>query len=504
MLFMQNTETDRRLRQPRQHDLIVIGSGGGLVTLDRALAAGLDCALIEKGRFGGTCLTRGCIPTKVLTTAATLAMDARQGSRIGVDSANIRLNWQILSRRVQTRVNQRFAVEDYYRSQPNCHVYTGSATFTKDGAIEVGYDDGREPDLLASGRIVIATGGRTRVDPLPGLTDDMYLTSETLFAEKWPTAPPRRLLILGGGPVGVEFAHIFHEAGSRVFLAQRNIRLLPPAEPAISGQLLEALRARGIEVHTDTVCDEVTRAANGDILCRLRERTGGHLTTVVCDKILLATGIVPHAGLHPERAGILTDAGGWIRTNEYLETSRPGVWSIGDANGRFSFRHVVNQEAICLADNLFPETRTTSAAGGGLRTMRYDAVPQVTFSAPEVAHAGLTAEAAKAAGCHIRVARRRYSQTAKGFALGHEAGTPEDGLVLLIIDAGETPGRLLGAHIIGPEAALLLQPLLLLLGAHAADSRDHVARMNAIMTPHPALSEAVFWAVSELGGAQEA
>ncbi|MDI9498192.1 MAG: NAD(P)/FAD-dependent oxidoreductase [Bacillota bacterium] len=501
---MQNTGTDRRFRQPRQHDLIVIGSGGGLVTLDRALAAGHDCALIEKGRFGGTCLTRGCIPTKVLTTAATLAMDARRGARIGVETEHARLNWQTLSRRVQSRVSQRFSVEDYYRSQPNCHVYTGSAAFTEDGLLEVSYEDGRVPDLLAGRRIVIATGGRTRVDPLPGLTDDMFLTSETLFAEKWPRTPPERLLILGGGPVGVEFAHVFHEAGSRVSLAQRNVRLLPAAEPEISRQLLEALGARGIEVHTDTVCDEVTRAANGDILCRLRGRTSGLLTTVVCDAILLATGIVPHDGLHPERAGIQTDARGWIRTNEFLETSRPGVWAIGDINGRYSFRHVANQEAICLADNLFPETRTAGEAGAGPRPMRYDAVPCVTFSAPEVAHAGLTAEAAGAAGYRIRVARRRFSQTAKGYALGHEAGTPGDGLVLLIIDAGETPGRLLGAHIIGHEAALLLQPLLLLLGAPAADSRDHVARMNAIMTPHPALSEAVFWAVSELGGAQDA
>ncbi|MDI9469788.1 MAG: NAD(P)/FAD-dependent oxidoreductase [Bacillota bacterium] len=502
---MQNVETDNISRQLRRHDLIVIGSGGGLVTLDRALAAGYDCALIEKGRFGGTCLTRGCIPTKILATAATLAMEVRQADRIGVETEGVNLNWQTLSRRVQAAVNQRFQVEDHYRSQPNCHVYTGSAAFTADGDIEVSYGDGRAPDILRSDRIVIATGGHTRIDPLPGLTDDMYLTSETLFAEKWPRTPPDRLLILGGGPVGVEFAHIFHEAGTRVTLAQRNVRLLPQAEPEISGQLLAALRERGIVVHTDTVCDEVMRAANGEILCRLRERTSGRLTTVATDQILLATGIVPHTELQPERAGIQVDERGWIQTNEYLETSRPGVWAIGDVNGRYSFRHVVNQEAICLADNLFPETRAVGGADNGRRPMRYDAVPQVTFSAPEVAHAGLTAQAAQAAGHLIRVARRRFSQSAKGQALGHPAGTAEDGLVLLIIDAGEAPGRLLGAHIIGPEAALLLQPLLLLLGAPHADSRDcdHVARMNAIMTPHPALSEAVFWAVSELGGPQD-
>ena len=521
---------EQQTQQTRErYDLIVVGSGGALVTLDRALAAGYRCALVEMGRFGGTCLTRGCIPTKVMTTAATLAWEARRGHVIGVDTADVRLNWPRISERVHAAIDQRFDVEAHYRGQANCTVYQGAARCESDGSLTIWDRAGELMAEIEGERIVIATGAHTRVDPLEGLEPDCYWTSETLFADDWPEQLPESLVIFGAGPIGCEFAHIFHEAGVRVTIVQRNVRLLPYADAEVSRHLLSSLQARGIEVYTDTVAQRVTRLDERRLSIDLRSRMSGEERTIEGERILLATGIIPHTALAPERAGIAVDGQGWIRINPFLETSRPGVWAIGDCTGQFPFRHVVNYQASLLADNLFPETRAPEEQGTGLRWARYDGIPYVTFSLPEVAHCGLTTDEAEASGRRYRITERHYSDNAKGQAMGLAKDSPEDGYVRLIIDDGEEPGRLLGAHIIGPEASVLLQPFLVLLsswpsrldaqpvheemlGSEAARARmaenairqvtpGTVWHMNETMTPHPALSEVSFWAVSELGGA---
>ncbi len=567
------------------YDLVVIGSGAGLVLLDRALAAGQRCALVERGAFGGTCLNRGCIPTKVLCSAANLAHESKRAAKLGVEIDGVRLNWDRISQRVWQAIGENQEVASYYEKQANCDVYRASASFCEDASLTLKSSQGEDMGRIFGRRILIATGSRTRVHEVPGLNldDPRVWTSESLFGKHWPKTLPKRLLILGGGPIACEFAHVFCEAGVEVTLVQRNVRLLPKEEALFSEQLQQSFLQRGIQVRLGTVLERVEDlSANQDsagetgLRVHLKERQGEARHELLCDAILLATGVEPQQGLEPEKAGILCDEAGYIKTNAFCETSLPGVWALGDCRGGHPFRHVANQEGLLLADNLYPYPAGSSQAtvraslpcleppvqadldegknqpaevlakanNGGdviqsieglnlppLRWMRYDNYPVVTYCWPELAHVGWLEHELQERSWTYTVAERRYHENAKGMALGYSADDVDDGWIRLYIADGQDgcwqAGTLLGVHIMGAEASVLLQPFLLamtqflpnryraeeeeiplspLAQKHVEASIEEAPPKTAVsailntVTPHPALPEITFWAMSELGG----
>lgn len=503
--------TERKRRNSMQtYDLIVVGTGAALTVVEIAAKVGQRVAVVEKARFGGTCLNRGCIPTKIMVSAADTVREAALWQERGIVGDTPRIDWDTVSRRLWSRIDTAVELERRYEELANVDVYRGTASFTAPKELTVALESGGTAQLTAP-KIVLGVGGRTRVDPIPGMTADDYLTSESFFGPKYWHKLPESVIIFGGGPIGTEFAHSFSAAGVEVHLVQRNVRLLPKEEPVVSEFVYRSLLACGIRIYRNRVAQAVRRE-DGDIVVTVRNRSDGDTQEIRAEQLFIATGIVPNTDiLQAEAAGIELDDAGYIRTNEFLETSVPGIYALGDVNGRAPFRHKANYEADIIAHNLYEHPNPDE-----WRWARYDRVPIVTFTWPETAHVGLTEEDARKAGHTVRIADHHYAATAKGYALGIREGSEEDGFIRLVVD--EPSGEILGAHIVGPQASLLLQPFVNLLNAgptplmplheHIASPEAAALRqkkpvrsmdphsvytMGETMAPHPSLNEVSMW-----------
>ena len=494
----------------KQYDVIILGTGAANIVADAALAQGKRVAIVERGRFGGTCLNRGCIPTKILVAAANAVREIRDAARIGVKARDVSLDWDLVGRRMRKKIDESPKIQAYYEQFPNVDTYNGTASFVDNHTVEVALNAGGQETLTAE-TVLIGTGARTNVPSVPGLEEAGYVTSETFFADAFPKKPYRSLLIIGGGPIGCEFAHIFSAAGTQVTLVQHNVRLLPKEEEEISAFLQDQFRHLGVTLLLNKETIQVRREGDRKIL-RVRDHATGEETETAAEEILVAPGIRPMTELlHLERTDVATDAKGYILTNEFLETTARGVYALGDVNGFAPFRHKANHEAEILAHNLYSGKEPEE-----WRWVSYDWVPAVTYTYPEVAHVGLTEAQARKQGYTVEVARNHYSTAAKGYALGFEPDAPDDGFVKLVLD--QQTKDILGVHIAGPEAALLLQPFLnqhtcgvhVVRPIHPDIASPTVARLRALpltrtldprsvytvsetMTPHPSLSEVTQW-----------
>ncbi|MDF2565219.1 MAG: dihydrolipoamide dehydrogenase [Massilibacillus sp.] len=495
----------------KKYDVIIIGSGSGNIVLDAALKQGLKCAQIEKGRFGGTCLTRGCIPTKVMITAADYLREIDKFPKIGINIGSASINWETVSQRVWEKINESKDVLSYYQAAKNLDIYQGTGYFTREKVIQIALNDGTVSEEISADKIFIAAGAHTNIPEIDGLESVGYITSESLFGEKYPKTPYKSLVILGGGPIGTEFAHIFSAAGTQVTLVQRNTRLLVKEDDEISTQILKSLRNLGTTVLLNHTLSAV-RVENREKVLTFIENTTRELTEIHTEEIMLAAGIQPNSDiLRLENTTIETDERGWIRTNEFLETTAPNIWAFGDVNGKAPFRHKANYEAEILAHNLFNNHKPEN-----WRWARYDIIPVVTFTYPQIAHIGLTESQAIQEGYALRTAKHHYSSTAKGFAMGFDPGDEDDGFVKIVVD--KKTNAILGIHIIGPHSSILLQPFINLMNAGKTEltpvnkniASNTVRKLRAAkltrnlnphsiisisetMTPHPSLSEVVMW-----------
>lgn len=499
----------------KQYDMIVIGTGSGNIILEAAQNAGKKCAQIERGKFGGTCLTRGCIPTKVLVTAADRLYKVREAARLGIEAKEPAVNWETITRRVWRKIDESCSLRDFYLNEPHTDVYEGTAHFLDDHTVEVRYADGSVSEPMIAPKIFIASGSRTKIPVIENLETVDYLTSERFFGADWPERPYRDIIILGGGAIGCEFAHIFRAFGARVQLVQHNVRLLPKSDEALSEAILESLRADGIEVYLNKETPAVHQKGSS-LSLTLEDRADGSLTDITSETLFICPGIVPATnGLGLENTAISCDKRGWIRTNEFLETSAPGVYASGDINGLFPFRHKANYEADILAHNHF-----IAEDSGQWRAARYDLVPQVTYTHPEVADVGMTESQALASGRSIAIAVNAYADTAKGYALGFDEDSRTRAFAKLIVDRDD--GTILGMHAIGPFASTLIQPFLELMATGeqpriiqnediASPDASALRRTPAstllpkdirsvryAMVPHPSLSEVGIWTYYDL------
>ncbi|HIU64957.1 MAG TPA: FAD-dependent oxidoreductase [Candidatus Avacidaminococcus intestinavium] len=492
----------------KTYDLIVIGTGAGNIVLDAALAKGLKCAVIEKGRFGGTCLNRGCIPTKVLVTAADYLRQIEELPAIGVIVGKATMDWPVISRRVWEKINESKEVETYYQTFSNLDIYRGEAFFVAEKTLKIRQTEGYTAEITAE-KIVVDIGAQTKLPQVSGRDETGYLSSESLFGEKYPKQPFESLIIIGGGPIGCEFAHIFSAAGTKVTLVQHNVRLLPKADEEVSAQILADMTKMGINVHLNADLVEMSKE-QGQKKLVFANRSTGQTTIIIAEEIMFASGIEPVTErLQAAQGGLALEHGGWIKTNEFLETNVAGVYAIGDVNGKAAFRHKANYEAEILAHNLF-EAQEPRA----WRWARYDLVPAVTFTYPQIAQVGMTEKEAQQQGYNIKIGKQFYSNTAKGYALG--LTKQSDGFIKLIVD--EATDNLLGVHIIGHEAALLLQPFINLMNAGEVQLKPineeiasepvkelrkqeitryldphKVQSISETMTPHPSLAEVAMW-----------
>jgi len=445
------------------HDLLIIGAGSGNSIIGPE-HDNWDVAIAEPWAFGGTCMNRGCIPSKMLVHVADLALSARRAPDLGVHTAFHGVDWSAIRDRIFGRIDPIAASGlEYRRSLANVTVYEHSARFTDERTVEL---DGRE---VTADRIVVAAGARTIVPNIPGLTGTGFRTSDDVMRLD---ELPERLVILGGGFIAAEMAHVFDGLGSQVTLIHRGDLMLRGADEDVRRCITDVYLDR-MDVRLETTAAEVSYNGTYDI--RLSDGS-----SLQADQLLVATGRQPNGDLlEVDRAGIDLDDQGYITTDEHLRTSANGVWALGDVTNPRQLKHTANAEARIITHNL--------TNPGELRSVDRRFVPHAVFGHPQVGSVGHTEKELIDSGRSHIVATRRYSETAYGWAM-------EDSTGFAKVLADPDTRLLLGAHIVGPQAATLVQQLIQ--GMAAGLTVDQMAHDQLYI--HPAMPELVEQALLDL------
>jgi mycothione reductase len=455
-------------------DLVVIGSGSGNSIVDQRFQD-WNVALVDdqKVGFGGTCLNVGCIPTKMFVHTADLAAGPAGAAAFGLTEELSGVDWPRIRDRVFGRIDPISASGLRYRSEgtPNLRLFTGRAEFTGPKALIVRGSDPDNADSvttesITAGRIVIAAGSRPIAPDLPGLAEAGFLTNEDAMRLE---RLPERLIILGSGFIASEFAHVFASLGVRVTVVARSNGLLRTQDEEVS-RLFTEIAASKWDVRLDRTALRV-ESAPGLVRLHLTGPDGDE--AVEAEQILVAVGRRPNGDLlNLSAAGIEAHPDGRVKVDAQQRTTAPDVWALGDVSSEYQLKHVANHEARVVQHNLLHPER--------LEASDHRFVPHAVFSSPQIASVGLTEQKARADGVAYVTARCDYSSIAYGWAMNDPAGFAK-------VLADPDTGMLLGAHIIGPQAPTLIQPLIQAISL-GQDART-VARGQYWI--HPAMPEIV-------------
>jgi len=435
----------------KRRDLVIIGGGaGGLVVASVAAQLGLKVTLIEKAdKLGGDCLHYGCVPSKTLIHAARVASLMRRGPEFGLPACDPSVDLGSVADHVQAVIERIQQHDDPARFRGyGCEVLFGPATFIDPHAVQV------NGQVIRGRRFVIATGSQPFIPPIEGLEATGYLTNEELFSLR---DLPERLVVLGGGPVGLEMAQAFARLGSRVTVVERLPHLLPQEDPEVADALQEQLESEGIAVHTATTVDRVAKDAGiTQLTC-----TGG--LTLTANALLVAVGRRPVVeGLGLDTAGVTHDAKG-IQVDRRQRTSQKHIYACGDVCGPYPLTHMAEYQAgIVISNAIFRVPKKTD----------YRVVPWVTFTDPELARVGLTEQQARDKG--IKPVALHFSFQDIDRAI---TDNEMSGLAKLVVHKG----RILGASILGPRAGELIHEIVLAMKT-GADIGDISATIHAYPT----------------------
>lgn len=444
----------------KAYDVVVIGSGSGASIAEAALRQGLKVALVEGSFLGGTCANVGCVPSKMLIVPADRVMEIRAARRLGISASVQQIDFRaIMERMRRLRSESQREMREGIKHAHNLDLYETMGQFVAERTLLVG------SQRIHGEKVFVVAGARPLIPRIRGLEAIDYLTNETVLELD---ERPDSMVFIGGGYIACEFAHFFSAMGTSVTIVQRNDRLLPGEEPEISELLRQELSGRmGVFAHTEAVRVE---RADGGYKVTGRDTHTGEEKEFLGQQVLVASGRKSNADLlKVENAGIETDARGFVKVNEYLETSAPNVWAFGDVIGKRMFKHSANREAVYAWHN---------SQNGDKVAMDYSSVPSAVFTCPQIASVGLREEEAKSQ-YHILVGRARYSEVAKGTAL-----MEEEGFAKAIVDAHSR--RILGFHIIGPYAPILIQEVINVMAAEG-----EVGSISRGLHIHPAMPELV-------------
>ena len=437
--------------------------------VSKARSTGLKVALVENWVMGGTCLNRGCIPSKILTYPAEMIRQIQHASEIGIHAKIETIDFELVRKRMWDLVlRDRKGIEEGVAADSGLDFYHTTARFIGPNTLQVGQDQIKAP------KIVLAIGVRTSIPDIPGLRETGFETSESILDLQ---TLPRSLIILGGGYKACEFGHFFSAFGTNVSIIGHNPRILPREEEEVSDLVLaKMMEYLKVKVNQEVV--SIRKGEKGKIVV-LKDRATGFVEEIEAEEILLATGVQSNADMiDPEASGIRTDSGKYIIVNEYLETNVPGIFAMGDVIGRTMFRHTANYHAQLVWINAFAKNKVK---------LDEHAVPHAVFGFPEVASVGVTQSEAKAKGIKVLIGMSQYIDCAKGYAMGEE-----DSFVKVVVDLNSY--HIIGVSAVGTNASILVQSMVYLMNAG-----DHtylpLARSQTI---HPALSEVVVNAFGNL------
>jgi len=454
---------------PRRFDAIIVGAGqAGPSLAGRLTAAGQTVAMIERKDFGGTCVNTGCMPTKTLVASAYAAHLARRANEYGVVlDGPIGVDMKRVKARQQTVVkNARGGVEDWLRSMKGCTVIQGHARFESADTIRVG------DDLLTAPKIFLNVGGRANAPDMPGVNDIAYMTNVGMMQLD---VLPKHLVIVGGSYIGLEFAQMFRRFGSEVTIVEMGPRLIGREDPEVSDAILEILEAEGITVRLDAECIRFSPHEDGacvHVTCKAGEPqvTGSH--------VLLAVGRRPNTDdLNLEAAGVETDKRGYVVVDDQLRTNVPGIWAMGDCNGKGAFTHTAYNDFEIVAANLLdndPRKVSDRIACYGL------------FVDPPLGRVGMTEAEARATGRPLLVGHRPMTRVGRAVEKGETAG-----FMKVVVDA-ETK-EILGAAILGLNGDEAIHGMIDLMYAKA----PYTTIQRAVHI-HPTVSELIPTMLGEL------
>ena len=458
----------------KKYDAIVVGTGSAMIIVQGILRLNPDAriAVIDKDTPGGICLTRGCIPSKMVISVAEIVADVEKAGDLGVDVVVRAVDFGKIMSRMRKKIGREVKrIEEALKFHPNIDFYNEVASFVKPYTLLVG------GMRITSDKIFIGSGSRPLIPPIKGLEDAGYLTSDTFLKLE---EMPESMIVIGGGYIAVEYGNFLARIGCDVKIVEMMPRILVNEEPEVSMAVQSELE-RHAEVYTSHKVVEVEKRGKKKIVRALDK--DGNRREIEADEILVAAGRESNSDLlKPEKGGIEVDERGWIKVNEYLETSSKGVYAIGDANGRYMFRHVANREAMVAFENAFL---------GRKITVDYSCVPHAVFTQPEVASVGMKEEEAikKFGKENVLVGYEEMKTTGKGLALDL------NGFAKVLVHKN---GEILGAHIVGRCASVIIQEVATLMALkakyHAIFEGYHI---------HPALSEVVAWAFGNLMSADQ-
>ena len=453
-------------------DIVIIGGGpGGYVAAIRAAHLELNIVLVEKDKLGGVCLNRGCISTKALVSTAEILNNIKRANEFGIGVEGVALDFAKVMNRKELIVRRLTSGIEQLMKANQIRVIYGEGNILEPGVVEVLNAEGGK-EIVKTKNIIIATGSSVMKLPIPGLDVEGVITSDEALSL---SELPSKMIIIGGGVVGIEFAGIFRALGVEVTVVEMLPRILLPIDEEIARRLTQILKRKGIEILTDYKVKEIKK--NNRNLEVLVSTTDGE-KKLETEKVLLAAGRVPELGnIDVQGLGIELDRRA-IKVDEKMRTNIPGIYAVGDVVGKIMLAHVASREGIVAVENI----------SGKEVLMDYKVVPNCVFSMPEVASVGLTEEEARKENDNIKVSKFPFMANGKALGMGET-----EGMVKIIAD-GDTL-ELLGVHILGAHASDLIAEGTLALSMEAT-AEEIVNTIHA----HPTLAETIAEAAEGIAG----
>jgi len=448
------------------YDVLVVGGGTGNNVAAAAADAGLETALVEPGPLGGTCLNRGCNPSKMLIQAATAANHVRDAEKFFLDASLDDIDYEaIIDDMDETLSPLAAGMEDSYREKEQLTLYKDEATFVDERTVNV------NGERLSAEKVVVAAGSRPLVPPIDGLDTVDYMTSqEALYRREQPGS----LVILGGGYIAVELGYFFESLGTDVKIVEMMDSLVPREDPDVATTFTEIAEQRH-EVYTGHRATAVE--AQGDTVTVHAETEAGDEAAVSGDELLVALGRRPNTDtLQVDAAGIGTDDRGFIITNDHLETSADGVWAQGDIADNAMFKHSGDYETQVTIENV---------VHGGEREADFTAMPHAIFTEPQMAGVGKTEAELAEAGQEYLFGRKELPSTPMG-----RAKKLDEGFVKVL---AAPDGEILGCHMLGYEASTMIHEVVVAMRAGSGDVTDITETIHA----HPTLNKVVEYAFAD-------
>jgi dihydrolipoamide dehydrogenase len=459
-----------------KYDLIIIGTGpGGYVAAIRASQLGMNVAVVERENLGGICLNWGCIPTKALLKSAQVFEYVQHASDYGIQLSEAKADFPAMIKRSRGVADGMSKGIQFLLKKNKITVLTGDGSLVSANTVSVTDSSGKTTNYEAK-NIILATGGRAKA--LPNVPIDGEKVIEYRKAMTLPTQP-KRLVVIGGGAIGVEFAYFYHTIGTEVTLVEfLEQGMLPREDAEISKEISKIYSKKGIKVLGNTSVESVDTKGK-EVLVKVKDRKTGNFSEIACDIVLSAAGVMPNIeNIGLEKVGIILEKG-LVKVDEFYRTNIPGVFAIGDITGGPALAHVASAEGITCVEKM---------AGHHPEPIDYQNIPSCTYCVPEVASVGMTEEAAKEAGYKLKIGKFPFSASGKASAAGDKSG-----FVKLIFD--EKYGELLGAHLIGQNVTEMVAELV---SIRKLETTGH--EIIKTIHPHPTMSEAIMEAAAAAYG----